>query len=44
VEDLGAPPPGGVRFALVSGKQNGAEGSLGKDSAGIERPNTNPCP
>jgi hypothetical protein len=28
----------------VTGVTNGLEGSLGTDSAGQERPNTNPCP
>ena len=31
-------------FSLVTGVKNGVEGSLGRDSAGRERLNGNPCP
>jgi hypothetical protein len=44
VDDFGTPPAGKVRFVLVTGVQNGVEWSLGTDSHGQERPNTNPCP
>jgi thrombospondin type 3 repeat protein len=44
IPDPGAPPPGSVRFVLVTGFTAGNEGSLGTDSAGVERPNTLPCP
>jgi len=44
VADPDAPPTGSVKFSLVTGVTNGLEGSLGTDSAGQERPNTNPCP
>ena len=36
--------PGQVVFYLVTGNDLAAESSLGTDSAGIERPNDNPCP
>lgn len=38
------PEPGQAVFYLVTGVAGGIEGSLGTDSAGVERPNTNPCP
>lgn len=38
------PATGKVKFSLVTGVQNGTEGSLGTNGAGIPRPNTNPCP
>ncbi len=44
VADPVAPDPGQVKFSLVTGVQNGTEWSLGTDSGGISRPNTNPCP
>jgi hypothetical protein len=44
VEDFDTPPAGKVKFALVPGMQNGTEWSLGTDSHGNTRPNTNPCP
>ena len=44
VEDFDAPSAGKVKFVLVTGMQNGTEWSLGTDSDGAERPNTNPCP
>ncbi|MBZ5638814.1 MAG: thrombospondin type 3 repeat-containing protein [Acidobacteriia bacterium] len=44
VEDFDPPPVGKVKFALVTGTQNGSEWSLGTDSHGNTRPNTNPCP
>ena len=41
----GTPPPAGtVRFALVTGMAGGVESSLGTNSRGEPRPNTNPCP
>ena len=44
VEDLGVPLVGGVKFSLVTGVTGGVEGSLGANSAGVPRANTNPCP
>ncbi len=38
------PDPGQIGFALVTGLLDGTEWSLGTDSHGSERPNTNPCP
>ncbi|HXU11311.1 MAG TPA: putative metal-binding motif-containing protein, partial [Candidatus Binatia bacterium] len=38
------PPRGQAVFYLVTGNIGGVEGSLGKNSAGAERPNANPCP
>ena len=35
---------GRVKFSLVTGVTVGVEWSLGKNSAGAERANTNPCP
>jgi hypothetical protein len=44
VLDLTVPQPGKAAFYLVSGVASGVEGSLGTDSSGAARPNTNPCP
>lgn len=44
VEDFGTLPLGKVKFALVTGMQNGTEWSLGTNSGGVERANANPCP
>jgi hypothetical protein len=44
VSDYGLPPSGTTRFVLVTDFTAGQEGSLGANSAGIERPNTQPCP
>jgi hypothetical protein len=44
VEDFETPPVGAVKFALVTGRTGGIEGSLGTNSAGAMRPNVNPCP
>jgi len=44
VDDFDSPPARKVVFSLVTGVQAGVEGSLGQDSAGVERPNANPCP
>ena len=44
VEDFEDVPQGKVKFALVTGTTGGVEGSLGTNGAGVERPNTNPCP
>lgn len=38
------PPPGKAAFYLVTGVRAGIESSLGTNSAGVERPNTFPCP
>jgi len=38
------PPAGRAVFFLVTGVRGGVEGSLGTNSAGAERPNSNPCP
>jgi N-acetylneuraminic acid mutarotase len=43
--DSGIPlSPGMVKFALITGVSAGVEGGLGTNSAGLPRPNTNPCP
>jgi N-acetylneuraminic acid mutarotase len=44
VEDDVAPPPGQGVFYLLTGTHNGVESTLGTNSAGVTRPNTNPCP
>jgi hypothetical protein len=44
VPDTGVPPSGVTRFVLVTGWAAGHEGSLGNSSAGVPRPNTQPCP
>jgi hypothetical protein len=44
VEDFAVPTVGKVKFVLVTGMQNGTQWSLGMDSRGNERANTNPCP
>jgi hypothetical protein len=44
VTDTVVPDPGKLKLALVTGAQNGGEWSLGTDSHGNVRPNTNPCP
>jgi len=44
VDDLTPPDDGQAAFFLVTGVSSGIEGSLGQDSAEIERPNANPCP
>ena len=44
VDDFGSPPAGAVKFSLVAGVSGGVEGSLGTNSAGVTRANTNPCP
>ena len=44
VADPVVPAAGKVEFVLVTGKLGGIEGSLGTESDGTERPNTNPCP
>jgi hypothetical protein len=41
--DGGVVTPGQAAFYLVTGVRHGAEGTLGEDSAGVERPNANPC-
>lgn len=43
-DDLGAPATGAVAFYLTTGMAGGVENSLGSNSAGIVRPNNNPCP
>ena len=42
--DAAIPPSGSVKFTLVTGRTAGGEDSLGTNSAGATRPNTNPCP
>jgi len=42
--DAFAPPLGEVVFYLVSSDNGLVEGSLGWNSAGVERTNDNPCP
>jgi hypothetical protein len=44
VLDLDIPAPGEVAFNLVTGVAGGVESSLGTNSAGVLRANTNPCP
>ena len=44
LQDLVAPGPGRVAFYLISGVGGNGEGDLGTNSAGITRPNSNPCP
>jgi hypothetical protein len=44
IPDDQPPPLGKVEFTLVTGVQNGVEWSLGTDSQGATRQNTNPCP
>jgi rubredoxin len=44
VEDLVVPPPGAVKFSLVTGAVGGIESGMGTNHAGVTRPNTNPCP
>ena len=44
VDDLVAPAAGKVKFSLVTGVTIGIEGSLGTNSAGVGRANTQPCP
>jgi hypothetical protein len=44
VSDLEAVPAGAVKFALVTGVTGGVEGSLGTNSGGAPRANTNSCP
>lgn len=43
-EDFTTPDEGKLMFSLVTARDGGTESSLGKDSHGNERPNTNPCP
>lgn len=38
------PSPHDTIFLLVTGVTGGREGTLGTNSAGVERPNSNPCP
>ncbi len=40
----GAPGVGEVAFWIVTGKSGGVETSLGTNSSGVPRTNTNPCP
>jgi len=44
VDDVTPPPPGKVKFALVTGVFGGVESGLGTNSAGVPRANANPCP
>jgi hypothetical protein len=44
VFDVTEPAPGEVAFNLVTGMAGGVESSLGTNSAGVPRPNANPCP
>jgi hypothetical protein len=43
-DDPDAPTEGKVKYSLVTGVTGGVEGTLGTNSEGQERPNTNPCP
>ena len=42
--DASEPAPGKVAFSLITGTSAGTESSLGEDSLGLTRPNSNPCP
>jgi hypothetical protein len=42
--DVADPPVGKGVFFLVTGMHLGVEGSLGTNSAGVQRANANPCP
>lgn len=42
--DVTEPEPGRVTFYLTTGSGAAGESSLGTDSTGTPRPNTNPCP
>ena len=44
VFDADIPAPGEVAFNLVTGVAGGVESSLGTNSAGVPRANSNPCP
>jgi hypothetical protein len=44
IPDATFPSAGKVKYSLVTGVTGSIEGSLGTNSAGQERPNTNPCP
>jgi hypothetical protein len=44
MDDPTPPSPAATAFFLVTGVAAGVESSLGTDSAGVERPNANPCP
>ena len=44
LSDPTSPAPGATAFYLVSGVASGVEGGLGANSAGVPRPNDNPCP
>jgi hypothetical protein len=44
VADPTPPQKGRTSFFLATGVANGVESTLGQDSSGNERPNTNPCP
>jgi len=44
VDDFDVLAPGTAAFHLVTGRAGGAESSLGTNSAGGPRPNSNPCP
>ncbi|HEU4402454.1 MAG TPA: thrombospondin type 3 repeat-containing protein [Candidatus Polarisedimenticolia bacterium] len=43
-QDATVPPPGQAFYYLVAGLNRCAEGSLGTNSAGVQRPNSTPCP
>jgi len=43
-DDFGIPTTSNGSFSLVTGVQGGTEGTLGANSAGVPRPNVNPCP
>jgi hypothetical protein len=44
LQDHVVPPLGEGLFYLLTGTHNGIESTLGTNSAGLTRPNTNPCP
>ena len=43
-QGIGLPDLGKVAFFLTTGMSGGVESGLGADSAGVDRPNDNPCP
>jgi hypothetical protein len=44
IDDAATIDAGAAKFWLVAGIANGVEGSLGENSTGVERANTDPCP
>ncbi len=44
LSDTAVPPAGDTHYYLVTAENETGEGSLGRTSAGLERPNYSPCP